>query len=65
VSSLIAFLRGRLTRREGYIVDTLAAVHILELTNPEAADWWRRNASDLMLPDRRFVFEKDVGHVGE
>jgi hypothetical protein len=63
VSSFMALLCGRLPQREGYIVDVLPAVQILESTHPEAAAWWKENASHLMRPDRRFVFEKEVGHV--
>ncbi len=65
VLSLLALLSGRLPRKEGYIVDALAAVQILETTHPEAAAWWKENASHLMRPDRRFLFEKGVGYVRE
>jgi hypothetical protein len=58
VASLLALLSGRLPRRDGYIVDALAAVKILELTHPEAAAWWKENAAHLMPPIAGFCLKK-------
>lgn len=65
VSSFLALITGRLRKTEGYIVDALVAVQILESAHPKAAAWWKENAADLMQPDRRFIFPKEAGHVGE
>ena len=65
LSSILALIARQLPRTEGYIVDALTAVRILESAHPEAAAWWKANAAHLIRPDRRFVFQKDVGHVGE
>ena len=63
LSSLAAWLSGNLMRQEGYLVDALAAVEALEAVHPEAAAWWRKNTPHLMRANRRFIFQKDVGHV--
>jgi hypothetical protein len=59
------FRKGLPPKREGYIVNALDAVKILEVTHPEAAAWWRANVSHLMRPSRRFLFQREVGHVGK
>jgi hypothetical protein len=64
VSSFFAMLSGQLRQTEGYIVDAIAAVEVLASAHPDAAAWWKEHASDLIRPDRRFVFEKSVGHIG-
>jgi hypothetical protein len=60
VSSFFAMLIGQLRLTEGYIVDTIAAVQVLELAHPEAASWWRENAPDLIRPDRRSTSSLDA-----
>ena len=65
VSASLALLSGRLRRREGYLVNAVEAIQILETTQPEAAAWWRENASHFMRPNRRFLFEKKSGYVRE
>lgn len=56
----IEFLRHLLARRlfirEGYEVDVLPALEILEKSNPSAAEWWRQNAPHLLGRRKRFVF---------
>jgi hypothetical protein len=63
LSSLAAWLSGNLRRQEGYLVDALAAVEALEAVHPEATAWWRKNTPQLMRTNRRFIFQKNVGHV--
>jgi hypothetical protein len=41
LSSLAAWLSGSLVRQEGYLIDTLAAMEVLEGVHPKAAAWWR------------------------
>ncbi len=50
---------GRGPRTRGYIVDTAAAVSLLEKANPLAAAWWRTNAPHLLEPGRCLLFEED------
>jgi hypothetical protein len=64
-SALIALLSRALPPTvDGYIVNVLEAIEVLEEASPEAAAWWRNNASHLVQPNRRFLFHKQVGHVG-
>jgi hypothetical protein len=52
-------LFGRRLRKRGYVVDTTAAVDLLENVNPLAAAWWRKNTPHLLKPGRCFVFEQE------
>jgi hypothetical protein len=45
-------------RMPGYRVDPAVAVNLLEKTNPEAAAWWRTNASHLFRPGICFLFDE-------
>jgi len=65
MSSLVAFLLGRYERQSGYVVEVLPALEILGRGSPEAASWWRENASHLVKPKRFFVFHHSVGYVNE
>jgi hypothetical protein len=52
-------LLGRGRRMPGYIVDTAAAVHLLEKRNPRAAEWWRTNTPHLFQPGRGLLFDRE------
>jgi hypothetical protein len=65
VAMIKALLGGRIPYHEGYLVDALKAVEILEEVHPEAAAWWRKNTPHLMRPNRRLLFQAGVGHVAK
>jgi len=65
IARLMALLLGRVPYHDGYLVDALTAVAILAEADPKAAAWWRENVPHLMRRNRRFLFQKGVGHVGE
>ena len=60
-----AFACGRTKRESGFVVPVLPALHALEKCSPEAASWWRENASHLMQPNACFLFEASCGRVCE
>jgi hypothetical protein len=47
---------GKLSRQSGYPVYVSDAVRELEKTAPDAAAWWREEASRLLAPGRKFLF---------
>jgi hypothetical protein len=49
-------LRPRQTL-QGYVVDTSAALNLLEKSNPVAAAWWRTNAPHLFKPEGNLLFD--------
>lgn len=49
-------LARRLSIRDGYEVDVLLAIEVLERSNPSAAEWWRQNTPHLLGRRKRFVF---------
>lgn len=57
LGSLFSMLLGQAKREDGYIVEALAAVELLERNSWEAADWWRQNVSHLMKPGMHFIFD--------
>lgn len=63
LSRLLARLFGRLSRENGYIVESCSAIEILAQRCPEAAKWWRENTPDLMEPGQYFLFHESSGHV--
>lgn len=63
LSYLLGWLSGKFVRREGYLVNALAAVEALEAVHPDAAAWWKKHTPHLMRPNRRFLFQKGVGRV--
>jgi hypothetical protein len=63
LAQLLALFTGRFRVSEGYFVDASAALRALESAHPEAAAWWKEHRPDLWRPGRRFLFQKDVGHV--
>jgi len=56
-------LLGRAERIMGYAVYADRAVGILAESSPEAAAWWRENASELLAPGRCLVFHADECEV--
>ena len=56
---------GRTKRESGFVVPVLPALHALEESSPEAAAWWRENASHLVQPKACFLFEASCGRVYE
>lgn len=65
LSCLFAWLTGKFVRESGYLVESLAAIQVLEAAHPEAAAWWKQNTPHLIRPRRYFVFQQGVGHVSE
>jgi hypothetical protein len=46
----------------GYVVDGRAAVERLAAHNPQAADWWREHAPEVLAPGYQFLFPTEVCH---
>src|SRR5262245_9408749 len=63
ISWLGALFRGRLALQRGYLVESHAAVAVLAVNHPEAAQWWFQNTPRLFKGKRHFVFPQDSGHV--
>ena len=63
LASLGGYLTGRYHREVGFIVPVLAALKVLEVSSPEAADWWRTNAPHLCKRWRCFMFHAHVCEV--
>jgi hypothetical protein len=63
LSQFVALACGRTDRIAGYNVDAKTAVDLLEVANPEAAEWWRTNARNLLNGRRRFVFDQEACDV--
>ncbi len=56
---LLAFVRrvfGNLSKQTGYAVYVRDAISELEKVAPDAAAWWRNDASRLLAPDRKLLF---------
>ena len=60
---LIAIVTRKFDMHDGYIVLAADAMAVLERTEPEAAAWWRENASHMLRPGMKFLFERGCGHV--
>ena len=56
-AQLWAGFRGRALRIDGYLVEASRAVAILSDSNPDAAEWWRINAHDLLGNSNGFIFD--------
>ena len=54
--TLIHLVTFRLKVQVGFVVDSLAAVEILEKSNADAARWWRENVPRAMQPRHKFLF---------
>jgi len=63
VAQLLGLIGGQFERKRGFKVNAMKAVAILEKTSPEAAQWWRTNATHLMKPSRSLQFEEQVCKV--
>jgi hypothetical protein len=59
VQTLIHLVTFRLRVETGYVVSSLAAIEILEGSNPGAARWWRENAPHTVRPRRYFLFSPE------
>jgi hypothetical protein len=46
-------------RKRGYLVETVAAVDLLENVNPLAAAWWRTNTPHLLTPGETLLFDEE------
>jgi hypothetical protein len=57
---LYAWMTGNIRKVDGYAVEARRAVDVLAMDSPEAADWWRQNAPELLRPGRMFVFHAEV-----
>jgi hypothetical protein len=60
LSYIWALLLGRFEMVKGYMVPADEAVNILSESSPEAATWWRTNASQLLGPNRYFLFHEQA-----
>ena len=58
-----ARLTGQMKLESGYVVYSAAAIEVLELSSPTAAEWWRNNVPWVMQPGQSFMFHEGVGHV--
>ena len=65
LKQLAFWLLGRANQIAGFPVDANAAVDLLTLTNPAAADWWRSNAPHLLAKKRVLVFDRGACAVDE
>ena len=63
LTGIIALLTGKYQKQSGYAVKSTVAVEILSAHSPEAADWWKENASHLLKPNHHLIFQEGVGHV--
>jgi len=57
--TLVHLFTFRLKVQTGFVVPSLIAIEILERTQPNAARWWRENASHTARPKRYFLFSSD------
>ena len=56
LAQLVWRLLGQGRQETGYVVNSAAAIMLLERTNPSAAEWWRENTPRLLAPNRNFLF---------
>jgi hypothetical protein len=64
-ASLWRILTGKSGKQEGFAVATMAAIAVLEQSSPDAAQWWREHAPQLIKPGHHFVFRTDCCHLLE
>lgn len=55
-----ARLRGKLEKREGYVVPASIAFDALALHSPETLAWWKANAPHLFKTNCRLFFSADA-----
>jgi hypothetical protein len=60
LGQLIAILMGRAQRESGYVVEARVAVDLLSIRSPEAADWWRQHAPQLIAPGKYLLFAAEA-----
>jgi hypothetical protein len=65
LNQLWRMLSGGAIRVTGFGVNAQAAVDHLSVTQPDAAEWWRRNAPKLLHGKQQFVFDTDACEVLE
>jgi len=63
--TILAWLTGKFSREEGYLVESRAAIEVLEEAHPDAAAWWRKNTPHLLRANRYLVFHPGAGHVDD
>ena len=57
---IFSVMTRRTQRLEGYVVDALEAVDLLEQQSPDAAAWWRANVPRLIQSGQHLIFNADV-----
>ena len=57
IATIVHLLTFRLHAQTGYVVPSLAAIEILEKSNPDAARWWRENVPRALRPRHKFLFD--------
>ncbi len=57
---LVGFLLGKYTQYDGYAVKVMDAIAILAKSNPQAAQWWRKNTPHLLTPTGLFLFDAEA-----
>ena len=63
LAQVFALVRGKSIKIDGFAVLAKVAVARLESDQPQAAQWWRENAPDLLKGSRCFVFDADACEV--
>ena len=57
---VLSLLFGWTKQQEGYAVDSVKAVDILNEKSPEAAAWWKKNVPHLIQSGKRLLFSLEV-----
>jgi hypothetical protein len=60
LGGLWALLSGRAQAVEGFGVDAATAVDRLAAHDPEAAEWWRREAGHMLRRGQIFIFDREA-----
>jgi hypothetical protein len=56
---ILRFITGQCFDYEGYVVESATAIAILAQSNPEAADWWKKNSPHLLNPGQHFFMQAE------
>lgn len=59
LQTLVHLVTLRLSVQTGFVVPSLAAIEILEKSDPVAASWWRENAPHTVRRGRHFLFSPE------
>jgi hypothetical protein len=59
LQTLVHLITFRLSVQTGFVVPSLAAIEILEKSDPVAARWWRENAPHTVRRGRNFLFSSE------